>query len=198
MRYHTPHLPLPRLPSHAQPITLAEVVTTVDSRLEDLAVNTLETRLTELALEVTNLGPLAQDLADLSERTTTLESDVAENVKIQNEDQDALAAFKESYAEDYQATKMLTASAEGNIPGQIARRLEEIDWKGKVLPVVQNELADWTANEGVQRLMQPSLEKVEKDLEKRFGDVERNVASNTERVTKNEGCVRVCAFSSSR
>ena len=157
-------------------MTSSEIITAVDTRLEGLAVNTLETRLTDLALEVNTLD----------ERVATFESDLAANAQLLNEDQDALAAFRQTYDDDYRAMEQLTKQMEANLPGQIAQMLEGMDLREKVEPVVKDEVAAWAAGDGVQRLMQPGMEELRKEVEKRAGALEVKVASHSELITENK------------
>jgi hypothetical protein len=153
------------------------VIAQVDTRITELALDTVEDR----------LSTVAQDVFTLDQNVKQFESDLVENVKIITATQQEVGELKVTHDEDYRAVQMLVEMSGNDVMAKMEKSVKEMELGERVGTVVKDEVAAVLSGESVQRLMQPGLEKVEKEVEKRVGKVEEDVKAVQDKVAVSEG-----------
>lgn len=152
------------------------MISQVDTRIQEYALDTVEDR----------LSAVAQDVLTLDHNVKRFESDIVENVKIITATQQELGELQITHEEDYRAVQMLVETSVNDVMAKMEKSVKEMDLGERVVTVVKDEVAAVLSGESVQRLMQPGLEKVEKELEKRVSKVEADVKGVQEKITLSE------------
>lgn len=146
------------------------MVEQIDLTLKALSVDSIETRLTDLAEESIKLETAVAGLTE----------DVVENVKILTEAQEEMASMSITHENDYAAVKVLVEQNESCMRQEMEKGEKVVEER------VKDQVAGALAGEGVQRLIKSEVDRVEKEVEKKLGALQGEVDGVKESVGISE------------